>query len=147
MFSTPSLITRIIVGKAVGLVFGIVGFVAVLVLWPDMSARVAWGVLLWYVTLGAIIGVFGVFDRHPMLRLPMPWWLRAPALGAWMNFLLMLFAWDLMQAMMTALIAGPGWLTSPWWVVVEGAVVGLVIGYCATRVGGEGPETLAADQA
>jgi hypothetical protein len=37
---------------------------------------------------------------------------------------------------------GPnGALSSPFWLVAEGAVVGLLIGYFATRFGGEGPET------
>jgi hypothetical protein len=35
--------------------------------------------LLWYTTLGAIIGVF---TWHPVLKLPLPWWIRAQALGA-----------------------------------------------------------------
>jgi uncharacterized membrane-anchored protein YhcB (DUF1043 family) len=30
--------------------------------------------------------------------------------------------------------------TSPFWFVAEGAVIGLVIGYVATRFGGEGKE-------
>ena len=45
-----------------------------------------WGILLWYTTLGAIIGVFGVYTWNPVLKLPMPWWFLAPLLGAWMNF-------------------------------------------------------------
>jgi hypothetical protein len=42
---------------------------------------------------GAIIGVFGVITYHPLLRLSMPWWFRAPLTGAWMNFVLTFFAY------------------------------------------------------
>jgi uncharacterized membrane-anchored protein YhcB (DUF1043 family) len=33
-------------------------------------------------------------------------------------------------------------MQSPFWFTGEGAIVGLIIGYLATRLGGEGPETL-----
>ena len=33
-------------------------------------------------------------------------------------------------------------LTSPFWFALEGALIGLLIGYLATRYGGEGPETV-----
>ncbi len=35
-----------------------------------------------------------------------------------------------------------GLLASPFWFVLEGAIVGMIIGYCATRFGGEGKETV-----
>jgi hypothetical protein len=35
-----------------------------------------------------------------------------------------------------------GFLQSPFWFVAECALVGLVIGYCATRFGGEGAATV-----
>ena len=38
---------------------------------------------------------------------------------------------------------GPdGLLQSPFWFTADGAVVGLLIGYFATRFGGEGKETV-----
>jgi hypothetical protein len=81
-------------------------------------------------------------DQHPVLKLPMPWWIRAPVLGAWMNFVLTFFAYDAMKAMMMSLFGTDGILTSPFWFAAEGAVVGFVIGYVATRFGGEGKETV-----
>jgi hypothetical protein len=52
------------------------------------------------------------------------------------------FAYDTMKAMMTSLFGADGILTSPFWFAAEGAVIGLVIGYVATRFGGEGTETV-----
>ncbi len=109
---------------------------------PEAGWLIRWGILLWYTTLGAIIAVFGVFTWHPVLKLPMPWWVRAPVIGAWMNFVLTFFAFDVMRAMMTSLFGADGILASPFWFTAEGAVVGLVIGYVATRFGGEGKETI-----
>ena len=142
MFAKPSLITRIAVGKAVGFVFGLAGFILLPFFLPEAGWLIRWGIVLWYTTVGAIIGVFGVFTWHPVLKLPMPWWLRAPFVGAWMNFVLTFFAYDAMKAMMVATFGADGPLASPFWFTAEGAVVGFVIGYFVTRFGGEGKETV-----
>ena len=142
MFKNPSLVTRIGVGKTAGFVIGLAGFIALAYLWPESGSAFRWGVLLWYTTLGAIIGVFGVFTSHPVLKLPFPWWVRAPLLGAWMNFVLTLFAHEALASAMTAMFGANGWLQSPFWFVLEGALVGLVIGFAATRFGGEGAATV-----
>ncbi len=142
MFEKPSLVTRIAVGKGVGFVVGLAGFLLLPYLAPEAGWLIRWGVLLWYTTLGAIIGVFGVVTWHPVLKLPLPWWFRAPCLGAWMNFVLTFFAYDTMKDMLVAMFGADGALTSPFWFTLEGALVGLLIGYAATRFGGEGKETV-----
>lgn len=142
LFTKPSLTLRIGIGKLVGLLFGLAGFVLLPILLPNVDMMLRWGVLLWYPTLGAIIGVFGIYTSHPVLRLPLPWWVRAPLIGAWMNFVLTLFVYDAFHAMMlTVFGALSGFWTSPFWFVVEGALVGLIIGWLATRFGGEGTES------
>ncbi len=142
MLEKPSLVTRVVIGKGVGFAIGLAGFLLLPVLVPEAGWLVRWGVLLWYTTLGAIIGMFGVFTYHPVLKLPMPWWLLAPMLGAWMNFVLTLFTYDTMKDMLVVMFGADGFMASPFWFVLEGAVVGLLIGYLATRFGGEGPETV-----
>ena len=72
----------------------------------------------------------------------MPWWFRAPLIGAWMNFVLTFFAYDAMATVMTSFFGAGGLLTSPFWFAAEGGIVGLAIGYVATRFGGEGKETV-----
>ncbi len=144
MFGKPSLVTRIAVGKAVGLAFGLAGFFLLPLFWADADWLTRWGVLLWYPSIGAMIGVFGVFTTHPVLRLPLPWWIRAPLIGAWMNFVLTLFAYDSFLKIMVAVVGKESILTSPFWFSLEGAAIGLVIGYLATRFGGEGRETVSA---
>lgn len=141
MFDKPSLFNRIAIGKLVGFIFGLIGFFALPVFWPESGQMLRWGILFWYTTLGAIIGVFGVFTYHPVLKLPMPWWFRAPLMGAWMNFVLVFFAFDKMKTMMLTLFKN-GLLESPFWFVVEGAIIGLIIGYIATRLAGEGATTV-----
>jgi hypothetical protein len=142
MFSNPSLITRIAIGKGIGFLFGLVGFVSLPFFLPDASWLLRWGILFWYTTVGAVIGVFGVFTWHPILKLPMPWWIRSTWIGAWMNFVLTFFAYNDMKAIMVQSFGTNGVLSSPFWFVLEGAIVGIIIGYFATRFGGEGKETV-----
>ena len=142
MFEKPSLVTRIVIGKGVGLAVGLAGFIFLPFFVPEAGWLIRWGILLWYTTLGAIIGMFGVFTWHPILKMPMPWWLRAPVLGAWMNFVLTFFAYDTMKDMLVAMFGPDGILASPFWFALEGALFGLLVGYLATRYGGEGKETV-----
>ncbi len=141
MTEHPSIITRVAIGKAIGFAVGLIGFIGIPYLAPDTGWQLRWGILLWYTTLGAVIGVFGIFSRHPVLMFPLPWWIRAPLIGGWMNFVLTFFAYDQMRVFLIAVFGSGSTLTSPFWFVLEGAIVGGVIGLCATRVGGEGPET------
>lgn len=140
MAATQSLVVRIAVGKIVGLLFGIAGFILLPYFLPDASWQLRWGILLWYATMGAVIGMFGVFNHHPVLKLPLPWWFRAPLVGGWLNFVLVFFAYDEMRGFMLTVFGLGSPLASPFWFVLEGALVGLVIGFCATRAGGEGRE-------
>ena len=142
MFEKPSLVTRIAIGKGIGFLVGLIGFIFLPFFLPEAGWLIRWGILLWYTTLGAIIGVFGVLTYLPVLKLPMPWWIRAPFLGAWMNFVLTFFVYDTMKDMLVTMFGAEGVLTSPFWFTLEGAVVGLLIGYLATRFGGEGAETV-----
>ena len=142
MFGNPSLMTRIAIGKGIGFLFGITGFIMLPYFLPGADWQLRWGILFWYTTLGAIIGVFGVFTYHPILKLPFPWCFRSAVVGAWMNFVLTFFAYDDMQAMMHSVFGSEGVLSSPFWFALEGALVGLLIGYFATRFGGEGAETV-----
>jgi len=142
MFDNPSLITRIAIGKGIGFVVGLAGLITLPFFMPDVSWLLRWGILFWYITVGAFIGVFGVFTWHPIMKLPMPWWLRSTFIGAWMNFVLTFFAYDDIQTAMLHTFGADGLLSSPFWMVLEGAVVGIVIGYFATRFGGEGKETV-----
>jgi hypothetical protein len=142
MFENPSLITRIAIGKSIGLIVGLVGLIFLPYFAPDPSWMFRIGILCWYVTVGAFIGVFGVMTWHPVLRLPMPWWFRSSLIGGWMNFVLTLFIYDDLRDMMLQMFGPDGPLQSPFWFVSEGIIIGLIMGYFATRFGGEGKETV-----
>ena len=77
----------------------------------------------------------------------MPWWVRAPLVGAWMNFVLAFFCFPVLVALHQDLWPSlPAW-AAPLLLALEGAVVGAIIGTIATRIGGNSSETVTADQA
>ena len=142
MLENPSLTTRIVIGKSIGFALGLIGLIVIPFLWPDSGWMERIAFLFWYTTLGAFVGLVGVMTWHPLLRMPMPWWFSSVLIGAWMNLVLTLFIYDRLAEMMLELPVGGGLFQSPFWFVAEGAIVGLVIGYFATRFGGEGPATV-----
>ena len=142
ILNKPSIMGRLAIGKLVGFVIGLIGFIALPFVWDGSTLMLQFAVLFWYTTIGAIIGVFGVLNYHPVLHLPMPWWFRAPLLGGWMNLVLTLFAYDLFQGMIATMLGGSFAGMSPFWFVLEGAIIGFIIGGIATKFAGEGPETV-----
>lgn len=140
----PSLTLRITLGKAFGLAIGLAGFLLLPYFAPDTSMMFRWGILFWYTTFGAIIGVFGVYTEHPTLGLPLPWWLRATAIGAWMNLVLTMLAYNELSSI-TASLTGTYFNAdiSPFWFVAEGAIVGFILGWLLTKIAGEGPKSIA----
>ena len=142
MYQKPSLTARIAIGKIMGLVFGAIAFASLSYFVPNSSLLFRWGILLWYATFGMIIGVFGVINYHPILKLPLPWWFRAPLLGSWMNFVLTFFTYDVMHSILVVAFGENGFFNSPFWFVLEGGIIGFIIGFFATYFGGEGKRTV-----
>ena len=136
MSSAPSLVKRVGIAKLIGIVIGLIGFFMIPRLWPDADMWFRVGILVWYTTFGAMIGMFGMVNFHPMLKIAMPFWFRGIVFGAWFNFVATLLAHEQLAAFLKALDMGS--FRSPFWFVLEGAIVGLVIDGFATRFGGEG---------
>jgi hypothetical protein len=65
-----------------------------------------------------------------------------PLIGAWMNFVLTFFAYDTMSYVIVPFFGPGGLMSSPFRFALEGAVVGFIIGFLATRFGGEGKKTV-----
>jgi hypothetical protein len=135
----PSMTTRLVVAKTIGLLFGVLAMTGLTILVPESPWLPRFGLLFWYTTMGVFIGVVGVMDIHPVLGFRLPWWVRGPSVGGWMNFVLVFFAYDLMAEVILEVGGLP---LSPFWFVLEGAVVGGIIGAASTYFGGEGPATL-----
>ena len=138
MTSNKSLMYRVGVGKAIGFIIGLMGFVVLPILVHEPSMLLRIGILFWYPTLGAIIGMFGAFAHHPVLNFPLPWWLRGALVGGWMNLLLTLFAYDQIGTLIMAIFGEYSQYVSPFSMVLEGALIGVMMDYFLTSWFGDG---------
>ena len=146
MLKNPSLVTRIAIGKFIGFIIGLAGFVLMPAFFPDASLLERTGILLWYTTMGAFVGLSGVFTWHPILKARLHWWLRSSLVGAWMNLALTLLMFPRLNEWMQQISLANGFFVSPFWFVVEGALVALIIEYCCLKGGGEGIQTCLEEQ-
>ncbi|MFC3050847.1 hypothetical protein [Kordiimonas pumila] len=129
MFEGYPLLKRVAMGKLVGACFGIAGFFLMPVLWPDTGMMMRVAVLLWYITFGAVISLFALLTYNPVLKLKMPWWFICSFTGAWLDLVLMLFIYGDLTAMLQVWPGDGSVWACPWWFVLEGALVGLAVGF------------------
>ncbi len=141
-YKKPSITIRIAWGKFLGFLLGLTGILIIPKYVPDAGMTFTIGVLLWYTTLGAIIGLAGIYIRQPVINIGLPWWFRGTLFGSWFNMLLVLFAYDRLEQIMVSYFGETSMFTSPWWFVLEGAIVGFVMDGLLTAIGGEGPQAV-----
>ena len=143
MFEKNSLTTRIAVGKLTGFSISFIGILLFnFVTGYELPTMFAFGIILWYITIGSIIGIFGVYRYHPVLKFPMPWWIRSSIIGIWMNFVLTLLAYEQLEEIIIIAFGYETFFYSPFWFAAEGGMIGLIIGYFATKFGGEGKKII-----
>lgn len=150
MTSKPSIINRIAIGKSIGFLLSLIGIIIIRLIGVKIPLSIEVGFILWYITFGAIIGIFGIFTWHPILKIKLPWWIRSSIIGAWLNFVLLLITYDTINNIiilnMVAFFGDATIKLSPFWFVAEGAIVALIMDYFATKFGKEGKKTLVKDK-
>lgn len=139
MFSKHSITGRIVVGKMVGLIVGVLALITFPLIPVENSVEFKIGFLLLTVTMGAMIGFVGIYKHHPLFpSIAMPWWLRGPSVGMFFFLMLVLLAKDEILPFMSLDVVAWTGLTSPYWALIDGAVLGGLMGYIATKICGEG---------
>ena len=89
--------------------------------------------------MGAMIGFIGMFERHPLFpSIAMPWWLRGSSVGILFFLILVLLAKDQMAPFMSLDIVAWTGFTSPYWALIDGAILGGIMGYITIKICGEG---------
>jgi len=139
MFNKHSITGRVAVGKIVGLGIGLLALLTLPLASVGTTLEFQAGFLLLLVTMGALIGLSGIYTYHPVFpSVRLHWWLRGPCIGVLFFLILVLLAKDeLVPLMSLDIIAWTG-LTSPYWAIIDGAFCGGLIGYLATKISGEG---------
>lgn len=129
------LVTRVALGAMIGVLVGLGGFVLLPLLMDDVDPMLRWGVLFWYPTLGATVAAASALFRAG--RLLLPWSLTGALIGGWLNLVLTFFAHELMRRFIETVFGPESAFTSPFWFVLEGAVIGGIIGEVIGRFSGD----------
>ena len=128
---------RIAIAKTVGFIIGIIAFFLIPLIMPDASLMFRWGMLFWITTIGGILGVMGVMNYHPVLKMQMSACFRGALIGGFLQFVLVLLAYNDLSALMDTATIFTG--ASPFWLIVDGIIIGIIIDKIATKKAGEGP--------
>lgn len=142
MLTKPSLLLRAAIGKTIGLIFGFIAFFILPQIVPELSLLFRWGLVFYLTMMGGFIGIMGVMTYHPVLHMPMPWWVRGPLIGGFMMLVLWMLAQTEFDAVATAIFGEGSLFSSGAWSIVDGMVIGAIMSFLATRFGGEGKETV-----
>lgn len=141
MLAKPSLILRITIGKSIGFIVGLM-FFFLAPIYGESDVLFRMGVVLWFTTMGAFVGLFGVMTEYPIIHLPLPWWFRGPLIGSFMMLVLWLVAHERMDAMVVNIMGEGAFISSGLWTVADGGFLGLIMAWFATKFGGEGRATV-----
>lgn len=140
MFKLHSISGRIVIGKTIGLVVGIITILLLPLFNISMLSMFGLGTLLMFVIMGAVTGVMGIFDRHPVFDFKMQWWFRGPLIGATFMLMYILLTYDTMELMMQSSLVTWTGLTSPFWAILDGMFLGGIMGFIETKLAGEGKD-------
>jgi len=141
MISESAFVKRIVIGKSLGFVVGLISFFVMPILVEQITLISRLGVLCWYTTFGAVVAMAGCVKQHPLFGFPMPWWLMGSITGAWLNLVLALMFHEHLEATMVAVFGEDGLLRSAYWIVLEGMLIGLAIAGAADRATQEADAT------
>lgn len=127
---------RVLIGKTIGLIAGLSVFLILPLMGVSLDLKLGLGLVLFYIFTGALIGFYGMFERHPIFDFKMPWYFRGAVVGLIMHTMLVLLTYDQILALTNQMdILG---ITCPWWALIDGIILGLVMAFAETKWAGEG---------
>lgn len=129
------LMKRIALGKTIGFAIGAImwGYLSYL---TDIDTAFIFWILLWCSITGVLIGAMWIMHKHPLFGFKMWWLLRGSLIGAMMFGTLSLVSYDMISQVMEVFYIG--YFKSPYWIMIDGAILGAVIDYFATKYYGQG---------
>ncbi len=130
----PPIIAGITLAKAVAFLAGIIVFLLLPRFVPDIDPLARWALLFWYPTIAGVAAASNVADFIDIKFMRWQWWQRSVLIGAWLNLIVTLFAFDTMQDYSMLAHLSFGLLSSQFWFVGDGAIIGLIAGFTSTRI-------------
>lgn len=138
MFQKHSLTGRIATAKTIGFVMGGVIFFLMLALGATYGTMFGLGLWLFYMLMSITIGFIGLFNQHPIFNFRMHWWMRGAVIGVAYHLMLVLIAYTEISSMFTLPAFAWTGLASPFWILLDGAILGIITAGLTTKYIGEG---------
>jgi len=140
MFTKQSVAGRVVIGMTIGFIVGIMFILLLPTVGFDLWDMIGMGALIMFVLMGAMIAFVGQFDRHPLFDFKMKWWMIGSAFGALFMLMFILLTYTEVETMMqSSLISWTG-LTSPFWALIDGVIIGLIMSFAETKIAGKGAQ-------
>ena len=127
-------VKRLVTGKIVGLIFGIIAFWASGYYVPGYTDCFKWGLLLWYVLFGHIIAnsINASEDMNETCKMHIHWIIPSFVMGGLLGLSLSLLPIDRLNKFMLAISDNK--LSSSYWFVLYSIFVGVIIGFIVKAV-------------
>ncbi|MFC1614985.1 hypothetical protein ACFL22_00300 [Patescibacteria group bacterium] len=138
MFKINSITGRIFVGTLIGLAIGIITMAISPTFGFPIFSTFGFGTLMLFVMMGLTLGLVGMFDRHPIFGYKMRWWIRGTVAGFLFTLIYILLGYDSIEVIMKSNIVSWTGLSSPFWALIDGVVLGLFMAWMETKIAGEG---------
>ncbi|MBU2158608.1 hypothetical protein KJ848_00260 [Patescibacteria group bacterium] len=131
---------RVFIGIGVGFIVGAAVMLSLPMFGFPLVSMFGFGTLLMFMLMGIVIGFMGLFNRHPLFNFRMPWWIRGLMVGFVFTLMYVLLSYgSLVVVMQSSLVSWMG-LTSPFWALLDGICIGLLMSGLETKFAGEGPQ-------
>ncbi len=127
---TVAIVLSIVIGVAVMLILPVFGL--------EIFSMYSFGMLLMFILMGRAIGFAGTVDKVPVIGIKAKWWVCGPFLGAAYMLMFVLLTYTTAAVFFNSALVALLGLRSPFWALVDGAIIGAIIAFVTKRLAGEG---------
>ncbi|MCD5384351.1 MAG: hypothetical protein LRZ97_00355 [Candidatus Pacebacteria bacterium] len=138
MFKIHSVTGRMFIGVIIGAIVGGLSIAFLPMFGFPLWSMFGFGTLITFVMMGFTLGLVGMFDYHPICGFKMTWWLRGTVAGFIFTLMYILLSYDSINIIMQSNLVSWIGLSSPFWTLIDGVTIGLIMGYAETKIAGEG---------
>ncbi|MBL1434443.1 hypothetical protein COB87_002675 [Candidatus Wolfebacteria bacterium] len=138
MFKIQSVTGRMFIGVMTGLIIGALVITMSPIFGFSLFSMFGFGTLITFVLMGLTLGLMGMFDYHPIFGFKMRWWIRGAVAGFLFTLMYILLSHDSLEVIMQSNIVSWTGLSSPFWTLIDGVIIGLFMGYMETKFAGQG---------
>lgn len=136
-----SVTRRVLIGVLIGLIVSVI-YILVFKFQGgyDVFSRLSFGTILIFVIMGALTGFAGMYTKHPVFGFKLTWYIRGAFIGTLVALAFIFLSYEEFKSVIESPLISWTGIESPFWALIDGAFVGMFMGYMETKMVGEGKE-------